>query len=147
MPIFKRDDMDRRPGSANGLEVCEIMESKHGTQRLRMGELTIAPNSRVPRHTHTNTEEAMILLEGTLDAVVGSQRLTLGPGDAVLAPPGSVHGFVNRYESPARLLFVFPEHNPDRIQASVEGATSGFPSEQGLSGYSSPQDRPLDSSS
>ena len=144
MPIFKRDDMNQREGSAPGLGVREIADSKQGTESLRVGEVTIAPNTRVPRHTHTNTEEVMVVLEGTLDVLVGSQRMTIGPGDAVLAPPGSVHGFVNRYEGPARILFVFPNHNPDRVLASVEGATSGFPSEQGLSGYTSPRDRPLD---
>ena len=144
MPIIKKEDANRREGSAPGLEVCEIVDVEQGTQSLKVGEVTIAPNTRVPRHIHTNTEEAMIVLEGTLDALVGSQRMTIGPGDTVLAPAGSVHGFVNRYDAPARLLFIFPTHNPDRVQTSVEGATSGFPSEQGLTGYSSPNDRPLE---
>ena len=68
--------------------------------------------SRVPRHAHTNTEEAMVLLEGTLEAQVGSQRMTIEAGDLVLAPAGSVHGFLNRSDSPARLLYVFPRHDP-----------------------------------
>ena len=145
MPIFKRQDMNRKDGSAPGLEICLIVGAVQGTHTLHIGEVTIAPNSRVPRHIHTNTEEAMVILEGALDVLVGSERRTLGPGDTILAPAGTTHGFVNRYDVPARLLWVFPIHNPDRVQASVEGATSGFLSEQGLTGYSSPDDRPLES--
>jgi len=69
--------------------------------------------------------------------------MPIGPGDTVLAPAGSAHGFLNRYEEPARLLFVYPTHQVAQVEVSIPGATSGFPSEKGLSGYQSPQDRPL----
>jgi len=144
VPIFKMQDMNRREGSGPGLEVCEIVGAAQGTHSLKMGELTIAPKTRVPRHIHTNTEEVMVVLEGALDALVGSQRITIRLGDTILAPAGTVHGFVNRYEAPARILFIFPIHEPDRVLSSVSGATSGFLSERGLTGYSSPQDRPLE---
>ena len=85
-----------------------FVDAARGSDSLRLGELTIASKSRVPRHTHTNTEEAMVLLEGTLEALVGSQRMTIGPGDLVLAPAGTVHGFVNVSDTAARLLFCFP---------------------------------------
>jgi quercetin dioxygenase-like cupin family protein len=146
MPIIKRSDWIKREGATSpGLESFGIVDAYHGSASLRLGEVTIASMSRVPRHTHTNTEEAMVLLEGELDALVGSQRITIVPGDVVLAPAGTVHGFVNRSETPARLLFVFPIHEPDRVLSTPSDALpSGFPSEQGLSGFSSPHDRPLE---
>ena len=146
MPIIKRSDRTKRENiTSPGLESFGIVDAYHGSASLRIGVVTIASMSRVPRHTHTNTEEAMVLLEGELEALVGSQRMTIGPGDVVLAPAGSVHGFVNRSDSPARLLFVFPIHEPDRVLSTPPNAPpSGFPSEQGLTGYSSPHDRPLE---
>ena len=42
------------------------------------------------------------------------------------------------------MLFVFPTHQTERVPVSVPGATSGFLSEKGLTGYESPQDRPLE---
>ena len=144
MPIIHKNDMPRREGGAPGLEVTDIVNAAAGSEALTMGEVTIQPNTRIPRHIHPNTEEAMIVLEGTLDVVLGQQRMTVGPGHTILAPAGTTHGFVNRYDGPARILFVFPTHDIERVQSSVEGATSGFPSESGLSGYSSPHDRPLD---
>ena len=144
MPIFKKQDAHQREGSAPGLEVREIVDAAQGTTSLKIGELIIPPNTRVPRHIHTNTEEVMVVLEGTLDVLLGKERMTIGPGHTVLAPAGTVHGFVNRYDEPARLLFIFPTHQPDRVLSSVSGTTSGFLSEAGLTGYSSPHDRPLE---
>ena len=109
----------------------------------RLGEVTIKPNTRLPRHIHPNTEEVMIILEGTLDVLVGGERKTCGPGHTVLAPAGTVHGFVNRYEETAKLLYIFPTHQVERVASSAEGTTSGFLSEAGLTGFTSPQQRPL----
>ena len=148
MPIIRTSDRNRNEAISEGLESFGIVDAAHGSDSLRMGELTIAPKTRVPRHTHTNTEEAMVLLEGTLEALVGPERTTIQPGDLVHAPPGTVHGFVNLSDSPARLLYVFPRHDPDRIWTTPPNAPpSGFPSEQGLSGFSSPHDRPLENQS
>jgi quercetin dioxygenase-like cupin family protein len=144
VPIITKQNVITRAGSAPGLEVSDLVDAAQGSQSLRMGELTMAPNTRVPRHIHPNTEEAMLILEGTLDVILGDQRMTVGPGDVVLAPAGTVHGFLNRTQAPARLLFVFPTHQVGRVLVSVSGATVGFPSEQGLTGYASPQDRPLE---
>ena len=143
MPIIKKQDATKREGTPPGIEVTLLVDEEKGSHSLRVGEVVVAPNSRIPRHIHTNTEEAMIILEGTLDAQVGSERMTIGPGHTVLAPAGTTHGFVNRYQEPARLLFVFPTHKFDRVLSSPAGATSGFPSTAGLSGHETPEDRPL----
>ena len=76
MPIIRRSDRNRNEQATSpGLESFSIVDATHGSDSLRMGELTIDSMSRVPRHTHTNTEEAMVLLEGSLEAMVGSQRV------------------------------------------------------------------------
>ena len=144
MPIIKKQDTNTREGPSPGLEVRDMVGAENGSHALKIGEVTIAPNTRLPRHIHTNTEEVMIVLEGTLDAIVGRERMTITPGHTVLAPAGTTHGFVNRSDEVARILFIFPTHTPDRVQSRVEGTTSGFVSEAGLSGYSSPKDRPLE---
>ena len=146
MPIIRNNDRNKNEETTSpGLESFSIVDAAGGSDHLRVGEVTIAGKSRVPRHIHTNTEEAMVLLEGELQALVGSQRENIGPGDVVLAPAGSVHGFINLSDTPARLIFVFPIHEPDRVLTTPANALpSGFPSEQGLSGFRSPHDRPLE---
>ena len=146
MPIIRNSDRSSsEENTSPGLESIGIVDAARGSDHLRVGEVTIASKSRVPRHIHTNTEEAMVLLEGELQALVGSQRETIAAGDVVLAPAGTVHGFINLSDSPARLLYVFPIHEPDRVLTTPPNAPpSGFPSEQGLSGFRSPHDRPLE---
>jgi quercetin dioxygenase-like cupin family protein len=144
MPIIRKQDLTKQEGEDPGLEVSMIVDAEKGSHSLRIGELTIPPNSRVSRHIHADTEEAMIMLEGTLEALLGRERKTIGPGHTVVAPAGTVHGFLNRSGEPARLLFVFPTHEVDRVQASGHRDTVGFASETGLAGYRSAHERPLD---
>ena len=144
MPIIRHRDASSREGSSPGLEVRDLIDAAYGSESLKVGVVTVSPNSRIPRHIHTNTEEAMVVLEGKLDLVLGRQRATVEAGETVLAPAGTTHGFTNPYSEPAKILFVFPTQSADRVLASAPGATSGFPSEQGLTGYTSPKDRPLD---
>ena len=144
MPIIKNDSSAKKAGSAPGLEIRALVDAERGSQSLRMGYLTIAPNSRLPRHIHANTEEAVVVLEGTLEVILGRERAPLVPGDAVLAPAGTVHGFLNRSEKPAKLLYVFPTHHVEKVLANPPRSYAGFASERGLKGYESPGDRPLD---
>jgi quercetin dioxygenase-like cupin family protein len=124
--------------------VRDLANAQLGSTSLTIGELCVAPNSRVPRHIHPNTEEAMVILEGSLDVMLGRERMTIGPGHTVLAPAGTVHGFLNPYQEPARLLYIFPTHHVERVLSSGPRDTVGFASERGLTGYLSPTDRPLD---
>jgi quercetin dioxygenase-like cupin family protein len=143
MPIISKQNLPKLAGAAPGLETCVLVGKERGSQSLHIEEVTVAPNARIPRCINPHTEVAVIVQEGMLDALLGRERMTIGPGHTVLAPAGTAHGFLNRYAEPARVLFVFPTHQIDRVAVSVAGATSGFPSEQGLSGYTSPEDRPL----
>ena len=143
MPIIKQQELSNRAAAAGGAERCILVGVDQGSRSLHIEEVSVAPNARIPRRINPHTEVAVIVQEGKLDAILGRDRVPIGPGDTVLAPAGSAHGFLNRYETPARLLFVYPTHQVEQVEVSIPGATLGFPSEKGLSGYQSPQDRPL----
>jgi quercetin dioxygenase-like cupin family protein len=143
VPIIKKQELSKRAGAAEGAERSILLGVEQGSQSLHIEEVNVAPNARIPRRINPHTEVAIIVQEGKLDAILGRERMVIGPGDTVLAPAGSAHGFLNRYEEPARLLFVFPTHQMEQVEVSIPGATLGFPSEKGLSGYQSPEDRPL----
>ena len=144
MPIISKQDLSKPAGAGPGLETCVLVGKDHGSRSLHIEEVTVAPNARIPRCVNPHTEVAVIVQEGKLDALLGRERMTIGPGHTVLAPPGTALGLLNRYQEPARVLFVFPTHQTERVPVSVPGATSGFLSEKGLTGYESPQDRPLE---
>lgn len=143
MPVIDKQGLPTKAGAAPGLEICVLVGADQGSQSLHIEEVTVAPQSRIPRSINPHTEVAIIILEGSLDAILGRERMTVRPGHTVLIPAGAAHGFLNRYGEPARLLCVFPTHQFEQIPVSIRGATSGFPSEKGLSGYESPHDRPL----
>jgi quercetin dioxygenase-like cupin family protein len=144
VPIIKKQELSNRAGAAGGAERCILVGADQGSRSLHIEEVSVAPNARIPRRINPHTEVAIIVQEGKLDAILGRERVPIGPGDTVLAPAGSAHGFLNRYQEPARLLFVYPTHQVEQVEVSIPGATLGFPSERGLSGYQSPQDRPLE---
>jgi quercetin dioxygenase-like cupin family protein len=143
VPIIKKQELSKRAEAASGAESCILVGVDQGSRSLHIEEVSVAPNARIPRRINPHTEVAIIVQEGKLDAILGRERVAIGQGDTVLAPAGSAHGFLNRYEEPARLLFVYPTHQVEQVEVSIPGATLGFPSEKGLSGYQSPEDRPL----
>ena len=80
-----------------------------GSQTSSMGifELTVPPASNVPPpHSHSNNEEIVYVLQGTLRYTVGSDTRDLIPGQTMHTPRGMVHGFSNPFSSPARALII-----------------------------------------
>ncbi len=70
-------------------------------------ELTIPPGSNVPPpHSHTNNEEIVYVLEGSLRYSVGTDTRNLLPGQTMHTPKGIVHAFSNPFGSTARALIV-----------------------------------------
>ena len=77
------------------------------TASLGMFELTVPPGSNVPpAHSHSNNEEIVYVLEGTLRYAVGAESRDLGPGQSMQTPRGTVHAFSNPFGGVARALIV-----------------------------------------
>ena len=70
-------------------------------------ELTVPPSSNVPPpHSHSNNEECVYVLAGTLRYTVGGETRDLGPGQSMSTPKGVVHAFSNPFTETARALIV-----------------------------------------
>ena len=117
MPILYRADAETEEGYP-GIPRTILVDASRGAESLWLGHLEIEPGARVTTHIHPDTEEAMVIVEGTLEALLGDEVVTLGPGDTVLAPAGVKHGFVNRSESKAALLASFPKTSFQRLTAA-----------------------------
>jgi quercetin dioxygenase-like cupin family protein len=77
------------------------------TQSLGMFELTVPPGSNVPPpHSHSNNEECVYVLAGTLRYSVGTETRDLTAGQTMSTPRGTVHGFSNPFAETARALIV-----------------------------------------
>lgn len=78
---------------------------------LGMFELTVPPGSNVPSpHSHSNNEECVYVLEGTLRYTVGSETRDLSVGQSMSTPKGVVHAFANPFATTAKALIV---NSPD----------------------------------
>jgi len=80
-----------------------------GSQTASLGvfELTVPPNSNVPPpHSHSNNEEIVYVLEGTLRYAVGSDTRDLTSGQSMQTPKGTLHAFSNPFGSVARVLII-----------------------------------------
>ena len=116
MPVIKKDDAVTEEGYP-GVPRAILVDASLGARSMWVGHLDLAPGATVTTHTHPDTEEAMVIVDGELEAVLGDETVTVGAGDTVLAPAGVKHGFVNRSQSQAALLAVFPKTEFQRVLA------------------------------
>jgi quercetin dioxygenase-like cupin family protein len=74
---------------------------------IGMFELTVPPGSNVPPpHSHSNNEECVYVLAGTLRYTVGAETRDLTPGQSMATPKGVVHGFSNPFAEVAKAMIV-----------------------------------------
>jgi len=73
------------------------------------------PHGGPPLHTH-KTEEAHVVLSGTMEYIIGNQRFTVKAPYVARVPAGVAHTFVNAGTSPLNVIAVFPTSEVDWIQ-------------------------------
>ena len=79
-----------------------IREYLH-TEVQSLAEASLAPGRSTQRHYHARSEEIYLILDGRGELEVDGESRTVGPGDAVLIPPGSWHALAAG-DSGVRLL-------------------------------------------
>ena len=110
MPIIDhRTDPPFEP--ADGREARRFVTKDAGATSLTVGELVMHHGSALRLHTHP-TDEAIVLLEGSVQMIVADESQVGSPGDTLLAPPGTPHRLVNDSGADARMYTIFPTDNP-----------------------------------
>jgi len=69
-----------------------------------LAEATIGAGAATTRHYHRAAEEIYFLLEGCGEIEVDGARARVGPGDAILIPPGAWHQLTADPETDIRML-------------------------------------------
>ena len=80
-----------------------IRELHHGAAQS-LAEATVHPGEATERHYHGASEEIYFVLEGEGELEVEGELRHVGPGDAVLLPPGARHTIRN--DGPGDLRFL-----------------------------------------
>jgi mannose-6-phosphate isomerase-like protein (cupin superfamily) len=79
-----------------------IRELQH-TPAQSLAEATLSAGATTERHFHRRSEEIYFVLDGTGEMELEGERRQVGPGDAVLIPPGAWHQ-ITAGGSPLRFL-------------------------------------------
>lgn len=72
-----------------------------------MGNVLLEPNGgQVPWHNQEQ-EEIYLVVEGTGEMCLGSERTTVAAGQAVYIPPGVFHQLTNTGDKPLRMIYCY----------------------------------------
>lgn len=98
---------------------------------LGIAEFVVAPHVPTPPpHVHRSHEEGFYVLEGELEFLVGTEKISADKGAFVMVPIGVPHTFANTGNVPARFLNTFtpPRYLNYFLELSALMAASGTPS-------------------
>ncbi len=111
MPIINHSV---QPVSESGehTRVRPLVTKEQGAVSLTVREVVMEPGGAGRLHTHP-TDIAIMLLEGSIQMIVGDEIRTVRSGNTLLAPPGVPHKLVNNTWVAARMLVICPT---DRLE-------------------------------
>ncbi|TML68239.1 MAG: cupin domain-containing protein [Actinobacteria bacterium] len=111
-----------------GVHIGFLADADHALGAMGLVEYTApAGFPGPPVHVHEHTWDAYYVLEGCLTMRLGDDRLELAPGDVAVVPPGTVHGFSNTLETPARFLGVHAPGGFERYFRELAAALADGP--------------------
>ena len=77
------------------------------SKTLTVGRCYINPGQANPRHYHTNCDEVLYVLRGTIEHTVGDDVFSMSAGDIVSIPSGSYHNARNVGDDVAEFVITF----------------------------------------
>ena len=78
-----------------GVHVRMVLTSADTGGKFSVAEVTCAPGTGVPPHTHVAMDEIFFVRDGTFEFSINGERVTAPPGTVVHVPPNALHGFRN----------------------------------------------------
>jgi mannose-6-phosphate isomerase-like protein (cupin superfamily) len=73
-----------------------------------VSQAIVQPGAGAPLHLHTDDDEVLIVLEGTLDVRLGEERRLVEAGHTISIPAGLPHSFVATGLVPAKFIGFLP---------------------------------------
>ncbi|OQX15919.1 MAG: hypothetical protein BWK76_12385 [Desulfobulbaceae bacterium A2] len=93
-----------------------------GPGRLSLAEATVLRGGHTEPHRHRSSEEMYHVLRGTGTMLLDGRTLTLGVGDTVRIPPGSIHALhCDANEDLVVLCCCTPPYSHDDTELQGEG--------------------------
>jgi mannose-6-phosphate isomerase-like protein (cupin superfamily) len=91
--------------TADGSTIRVLLDAElGGAANQSLAEAWLEPGQATQRHYHARSEELYVLLDGSAEMEVDGDRREVGPGDAILIPPGAWHQIRASDGEPLRFL-------------------------------------------
>lgn len=105
------------PRNARGGQVSYLLLAKgeFGSSRLAITWVEGGPGSEQQVHTHADSEQVYVIVQGRGVMRVGDERQPVEKGDLVFIPPGSGHAIHNNGDQP--LVYVSATSPPFDTEA------------------------------
>ncbi len=116
MPVSTLADAEKI--EFHGLTAHPIATPSRGTSELAIWHLEIPPGDPAQPHT-VDREEVFVVRAGRLAGTLGGEPCEIGPGDALIVPPGVLFGLGNPTDEAAHVLVC----TSAGIQATLNGET------------------------
>jgi mannose-6-phosphate isomerase-like protein (cupin superfamily) len=90
--------------TADGSTIRVLLDAETaGAANQSLAEAWLEPEQETQRHYHAASEELYVLLDGSGEIEVDGEQASVGPGDAILIPPGAWHQ-IRAGDAPLRFL-------------------------------------------
>jgi quercetin dioxygenase-like cupin family protein len=93
--------------AADGLRKAVLVGEEGGGGNLAIRKFTLAAGGEVPRHTNA-VEHEQYVLSGEYVVGIDDEEYTVGPGDAVHVPAGTVHWYRNEGDEKGAFICAVP---------------------------------------
>jgi len=96
----------------------------HTGARTQLVVMSLPPGGDIGVETHRHVEQTFFVQSGHGLAVLGGVVSSLGPGDALMVPPGTEHNVVNNGRVPLQLYTLYspPNHLDGRVHRTQADA-------------------------
>ncbi len=86
---------------------------------MTVGEVVINPTMGHDLHTHPESDEVLVILDGEGEQTVGdSGKFPVGPGDSIYIPMGTVHSTFNTGWKQLRIMAIY---SPGGAEQALRG--------------------------
>lgn len=89
--------------------VSKILISEHtvGAKMISMGTNVTEVGSKIPLHSHKDSEEAMFVIQGKGKLICDGEEYDLYPGTAIFSPLGVEHEIINVGDEPFKIVWAY----------------------------------------
>lgn len=79
-----------------------------------MTRLTAFPGAKIAEHVHADSDELLLIEEGTGTMTLGERVLTVSAGQAIRIPKGTKHSFTHTGKTPLKAVQVYAPAGPEQ---------------------------------